>query len=300
MYEGPAYIHNEVNLTNEDQHHRRFSTLVAIDPDTRGAGVAIVHDFANRTPEGHAARSQVHVFTLAATTRGARSFIDGRSLARCVHDATLVDGVSVPLQPGINGTVDFVVEIGHAHGAFNAGVNIGIVAGVCQASLHDQDERYASTAFLSPNTWVSGLFGDGYRAKAQRVGVASAFAPPEIQAAIAQCAGVLRDSRLAESIADATAMAWWTYHRAWDEACMATFPRLPRDVIRLQTEVENERHAPYRALFSTLTKEDLLKMLGRLEDGRTGARELSRDALAARARASVQDVEDHFNDAADL
>ena len=129
--------------------------------------------------------------------------------------------------------------------------------------------------------------------------VASAFAPPEIKAAIAQCAGVLRDSRLAESIADATAMALFSYHRAWDEACMATFPRLPRDVIRLQTEVENERHAPYRALFSTLTKEDLLKMLGRLEEG-TGARVLSRDALAARARASVQDVEDHFNDAADL
>mmetsp|Transcript_6044 Transcript_6044/g.24007 ORF Transcript_6044/g.24007 Transcript_6044/m.24007 type:complete len:87 (-) Transcript_6044:1211-1471(-) len=40
-------------------------------------------------------------------------------------------------------------------------------------------------------------------------------------------------------------------------------------------------------------------MLGRLEEG-TGARVLSRDALAARARASVQDVEDQFNDAADL
>lgn len=125
------------------------------------------------------------------------------------------------LQPGINGTIDFVVENGHAQGSFGAGRNIGIVTGVCEASLHDQyDERYASTAFLSPNTWVSGLFGDGCRAKPERVALFSATGSTEVQAAIAQSAVVLRDSRLAESTADATAMALFSYHWARDEACM--------------------------------------------------------------------------------
>ena len=78
LYEGPAYIHNEVNVTDENKHLRRFSTLVTVD--THGASVAIVHDFAKRTPEGHAARCQVQVFTLEARRQGTRSFVDDARL----------------------------------------------------------------------------------------------------------------------------------------------------------------------------------------------------------------------------
>lgn len=217
-------------------------------------------------------------------------FVDGKTLVRSIGDALSFDAGR--MQPGVNGTLDFVVENGHAQGSFEAGRNIGIVGGVCEATLGFEGAHAwaAETTFLSPNTWISGLFGDEYRQKRERVRLFSEFAPPEIRAAIEESVRVDRTGRFAESIADATAMALYFYHRAWDEACVATFPKQPLDVIRLDVEVQNERDAPYRALFSTLRKDEVQRLLRSVKLWKQGDHRLSRGALAQRVRDYVLEV----------
>mmetsp|Transcript_1699 Transcript_1699/g.5399 ORF Transcript_1699/g.5399 Transcript_1699/m.5399 type:complete len:175 (-) Transcript_1699:544-1068(-) len=63
-YSGPIAQDSIVDLEAIDGASRRYQTILAFDPDTRGAGVCVIHDFALPTPDAHASRSAVEVFAL--------------------------------------------------------------------------------------------------------------------------------------------------------------------------------------------------------------------------------------------
>jgi len=300
-YSGPIAQDSIVDLEAIDGASRRYQTILAFDPDTRGAGVCVIHDFALPTPDAHASRSAVEVFALKRRD-GRDPLIDATDLVFHLDSALSAGTLRQPRRGvGLDTTLDVFVENAHAQGSYVAGRNVGIVYGAVAGWLATQRPHNAhpparrardcGVTLVSPNAWIRGLFGENV-SKDERVCACRSHAPPEIQAGIAQAGQVDRNRRLAEAIADAWCIALYAMHRAWDEAVASTFPRSPRGLTRLVSEVDNERDARYRELFSTLTRDELPRMLRRGGQSATG----DKNERAERARACVTDDGDDGDD----
>ncbi len=264
----------------------RWHVIVTVDPDTFGAGILTVHDFRARDGNGHCARVFTRVFHLQP--RGdMRGVVDGAQLLRTIRAAWAQCTCTLPIVVGDTGTIDVYVENGHARGSFLAGRNVGIALGVVDAWVEtwprcDQTAsvraRNAHVALLSPNQWVSGLFGSPAATKDERVTYCGARAPEEVRAALVSC----RSRRQREAIADSWCMLLYAMHRVHDEARARAFPARA-DALPLVSAHEDDRCSPWRTPFSTLTVPELKELLKRQRMRVGGAR----DELRARVCAVV-------------
>lgn len=292
---GKSYAYNDENFnaTDDPLDLGRYHALLTVDPDTKGAGVFVVHDFGARDARNLIPRVSTSVFPLSRRDDEV-PVIDGYDLSRELTKAWSCSPEG-RMQLGMSTVLDGYIENGHSHGSFVAGRNVGVALGAVEAWTekwphcdHSPEARARDVRIelLTPNTWVVGLFNTKTMSKSSRVQYCAEHAPDEIRHAM-DVARRQRHRRYEEAIADAWCMALYAMHRAYDEACVLAFPHAPHGA-KFSTAYDDESTSPWRRPFSTLTSEELRCLLRRHKLATAGGK----PQLLARVREAADVVGD--------